>query len=286
MAVIDCHTHILPPEIVANRARYCERDRWFGVLYEPPKARMATVEQLLASMTQAGVDRSVAFGFAFADPGLCRLCNDYVLSSAREHQGEILPFAVVAPDASGHAETEAVRCLELGAVGLGELMPDAGAFGADDRRLEGVMTVAQQACVPVMIHVNEQLGHDYRGKGTFGPVDGYRLAQRFPVNKFIYSHWGGGLAFYELMPEVRETLTNVCYDTAASPFLYDDAIFGHLMGWAASKILFGSDYPLMGQRRFVRRLAEADLGPDNLRSLMGANLEKVLAERDRKGGAE
>jgi len=246
---------------------------------------MATVEQLLASMAQAGVDQCVAFGFAFSDPGLCRLCNDYVLSSAREHAREILPFAVVAPDESGMAEAESVRCLEQGAMGLGELMPDAGVFGADDPRLEGVMRVARQARVPVMIHVNEQLGHEYRGKGAFGPVDGYRLATRFPANELIFSHWGGGLAFYELMPEVRKALANVYYDTAASLYLYDDAIFGCLMGCAASKILFGTDYPLIGQQRFMRRLADSGLGSDDLRSLLGGNLERLLSGQRLGGGA-
>jgi predicted TIM-barrel fold metal-dependent hydrolase len=33
----------------------------------------------------------------------------------------------------------------------------------------------------------------------------------------ILAHFGGGLMFYELMPEVKDVLTNTYYDTAAAP---------------------------------------------------------------------
>ena len=37
----------------------------------------------------------------------------------------------------------------------------------------------------------------------------------------IAAHWGGGLPFYALMPEVRDALQNVWFDTAAGHLLYD-----------------------------------------------------------------
>ena len=41
----------------------------------------------------------------------------------------------------------------------------------------------------------------------------------------IAAHWGGGLPFYALMPEVREALENVYFDTAASHLLYDATVY-------------------------------------------------------------
>ena len=58
--------------------------------------------------------------------------------------------------------------------------------------------------------------------------------------------------FYELMPCAQPLLRNVYYDTSASLYLYDDSIFCHVTAWAPDKVLFGTDYPLIGQPRFLR----------------------------------
>jgi len=43
--------------------------------------------------------------------------------------------------------------------------------------------------------------------------------------KIVCAHWGGGLPFYALMPEVGKSFTNVFFDTAATVFLYQPQIF-------------------------------------------------------------
>ena len=103
--IVDIHTHIFPPEIIARREHYLARDAWFRHLYEGPKARMATAEDLIAEMDRSGVDLSVAFCFAWSDMGLCRETNDYVLDACRRHPGRLVGFACVQP----RAGREAVR---------------------------------------------------------------------------------------------------------------------------------------------------------------------------------
>ena len=277
MKIIDFHTHIFPPEVIAERETYRERDRWFGWLYENPQARMADVSDLIASMDEASIGLSVAFGFAFADPGLCRVCNTYVLDAARQHPERLIPFAVVNPREQQIASLEAQRCLEMGASGIGELMPDGQGFRLDDSDLlDPLMEIARHFQGPVLMHVNEQVGHAYLGKGAQGPGQAYQLAVRYPENVFVLAHWGGGLPFYELMPEVRSQLGNVYYDTAASLYLYDDAVFGQVMSWAPTKVLFGTDYPLIGQKRFLKRVRKAGLDLRALDRLLGGNALHVL----------
>lgn len=277
MDVIDCHTHIVPPEIIAARERLCRDERWFGLLYGDPRARLAGAEDLHMAMDAGGVAAAVTFGFAFHDAGLCRACNDYVLQAARDAPGRLIPFAVVSPADPRAARDEARRCLEEGAVGLGELMPDGQGFCLDVPVLDDLLAVARAHNAPVMIHVNERLGHDYAGKGTQGPEEAYRLALRHPENVLIYPHWGGGLPFYELMPEVRAALRNVYYDTAASPYLYDDAVYRHAMDWAPSKVLFGSDYPLIAPERHLRRVRRAGLDDACLEALLAGNARALLS---------
>ena len=277
MKIIDFHTHIFFPEIMANREHYCDCDRWFGLLYARPQARMANAEGLITSMDEAGVDQSVAFGFAFSDPGLCRACNDYVLDAAARFPERIRPFAVVNPRLSEAAVREAQRCVELGAVGIGELMADGQGYALTENAcLSALMEVTRTARVPVMFHVNEQVGHAYKGKGTQGPTEAYALAASYPENVIVLSHWGAGLPFYELMPEVRQTLRNVYYDTAASIYLYEDSVFGHVVRWAPTKVLWATDFPLVTQKRCLRRLEGSGLDAEATTRVLARNAEALL----------
>jgi predicted TIM-barrel fold metal-dependent hydrolase len=279
MMIVDAHTHILPPELIARREECCSLDRWFGSLYADPEARLASADDLLTSMGRAGIDRSISFGFAFSDNGLCHHCNEYVLDMANKNPA-LIPFIVVNPAAGEVAYREARDGLERGAMGIGELMPDGQGFAVDDLTLFApLMELARTYNAALMLHVNEPVGHDYRGKGRYGPQAAYRLASHYPQNRIILAHWGGGLPFYELMPEVRSTLGNLYYDTAASFFLYEEAIFRHVIAWAPHKVLFGTDYPLVGQKRFLQRVRNCGLMPEALEAVLGGNVLSVLESR-------
>jgi predicted TIM-barrel fold metal-dependent hydrolase len=274
--IIDAHTHVLPPEIIEARSEYVSADRWFGLLYASPRSRLACVPDLLASMDRAGIDASVAFGFGFRSGESCRHCNDYVLEAAARWPERILPFAVVSPAEGDAAIQEAERCLDAGALGIGELMPDGQDFDLGGDKLDPLIRLLEARGAPLMLHVNERVGHDYAGKGQSGPEEAYALAARHPGLRLILSHWGGGLPFYELMASARNTLANVWYDTAASPLLYDDQIISQVTSWAPTKVIFGTDYPLLAQHRFVRRVVALGIPSDRLERLLAGNILEIL----------
>jgi predicted TIM-barrel fold metal-dependent hydrolase len=284
MEIIDVHTHIFPPEFVARRAELAAREAWFGRLYASPKARMATTDELLAGMEAGGVSRAVTFGFAFQDAGRCRACNDYVMAAARQHPSRLLPFAVTNPARPAEALAEVEAQLAAGARGIGELMPDGQGFSLTDfTLLDPLMAAARAYGVPLLTHSDELVGHTYAGKGTQGPYAAYQMALRYPENVLILAHWGGGLPFYELMPEVRAALRRVYYDTAASHYLYEPAVFRHVMAWAPEKILLGSDYPLFSFRRFLRRVDEAGLDEAARARVLSGNAVRALGLAPRSG---
>ena len=47
--IIDCHTHIVPPEFVAEREKLARACRWFGLLYGNPE-RVWQVQEETAGM--------------------------------------------------------------------------------------------------------------------------------------------------------------------------------------------------------------------------------------------
>ncbi len=278
MQVIDAHTHIMPPAMIADRQELLGRDDWFKMLYENPRGRLIDGLQLIEAMDRTGVAQSIAFGFAFNDVGLCRLCNDYVLETAEAYPDRIIPFALTNPTAGVTGIKEAQRCLEKGAQGLGELMPNGQGFSSDSKALTPLLALTRERDVPVMLHVNEQVGHQYAGKGSFGPQQAYQLAESFPENLFIFAHWGGGLPFFALMPEVEEVLHNVYYDTAASLYLYRDEIFEYLIRQIPDRILFGTDYPLIDQKLFLRRIHRTALTSREIELLLCLNAEELLTK--------
>ncbi len=282
--VVDLHTHIFPPEIIAQRERFLERDAWFARLYANPKARMATAEDLLAAMDAAGVDRAVTFGFAWADPGLCRLANEYVSEAVRSHPRRLVGFAVLNPAARG-VEADLARAAAGGLVGVGELMPDGQGYALGDvQTLAPVMEGARALGWPVLAHASEPVGHDYAGKGRASLAAAVQLAEHYPETTLILAHWGGGLPFYELMPEVRRALARVYYDTAASLYLYDDAVFRVAASVVGSKILFGTDYPLIEPGRFLARIRATGLASDVLAGILGGNAERLLGLSEKGKG--
>jgi hypothetical protein len=129
-----------------------------------------------------------------------------------------------------------------------------------------------------MIHANEPVGHMYHGKTPMTLAQIYRLIKRFPDTKIVLAHWGGGLFFYCLMKrDVKETLANVFFDTAASPYLYDPEIYqiaARLIG--IDKILLGSDYPLLPPTRYVDEMSETGLTKLQIDKICGGNAKALL----------
>ncbi len=277
--IIDFHTHIFPPEVIAHRQEYAERDPWFAELYGDPRAKMADADQLIASMAASGIDVSVAFTFGWSDQGIAEECNNYVIEAMRRYPGKIIGLAVVQPLAGARAIAEVERCARAGMRGVGELMPHGQGYRLNDVALLASLAEAAQALdLLILTHASEPVGHLYKGKGNVSPYDLYAFIQAFPGVKVVAAHWGGGFPFYELMPEVQTAAANVWYDSAASLYLYRPEIYANVAAICGShKLLWASDYPLLGQRRMLdyaraSGLDDAALGlalGDNARGLLG-----------------
>src|ERR1700730_16549682 len=95
--LIDIHTHLFPPAIQQQRAKYCARDSWFNQLYQNPSTVIANAEDMVAEMDAAGVDVSVSFSFGWTDAGLITETNSYIIDAMRRYPGRIYGMAVLLP---------------------------------------------------------------------------------------------------------------------------------------------------------------------------------------------
>jgi predicted TIM-barrel fold metal-dependent hydrolase len=129
----------------------------------------------------------------------------------------------------------------------------------------------------LLLHCSEPLGHTYDGKGDTTPELLYPFIARFPKLKLICAHWGGGLPFYALMPEVKKALSNVYFDSAASPYLYEPAVYSQVCAAAGEEhVLFGTDYPLLRPKRLLREIDALNLPTDTRRRILGENAQRLL----------
>ncbi len=276
--IIDFHTHIFPAEIRENRERYFPDEPAFQLLYDSPESKLVGASEIVASMDEQGVDKSVVFGFPWGKGGTFQRNNDFIMEAVERFPDRLIGLCCLDPFHPG-AEAEARRCLDGGLAGVGEL-----AFyrsGIDEEcldRLAPLMEICRERDLLMLIHTNEPVGHMYPGKTPNTLHQIYDLARRFPGNTIVLAHWGGGIFLFNLLKrEVKESLRNVFFDTAASPFLYHPDIYPLALKLAGpDKVLFGSDFPLLKPARYFKELEEAGLSREEIRNIRGNNAARLL----------
>ena len=276
--IVDAHTHIFPPWLQEHRQRYVELDATFNALYANPGARLTTAEGLIAAMDEAGIDMAVVAGIGWTDASLAQECNDYLIEAMRRFPARLVGLCSVNPAWGEAAVQEVERCARQGIRGVGELHPDTQGFDLGSREaMAPLMEAVRHLGLIVLTHSSEPVGHRYPGKGMTTPPVLLRFIEQFPGIPIVCAHWGGGLPFYALMPEVAAALKDVYFDTAATPFLYSPGVFSVVSQLVPpSHILLGTDYPLMPQARVLDQVREAPLSQEVRESILGENAARLL----------
>ncbi|MGD8548614.1 MAG: amidohydrolase family protein [Desulfobacterales bacterium] len=276
--IIDFHTHIFPKAIRENRQKYFPNESAFKLLYSSPGSKLVGATEIVDSMDDQGVDKSVVFGFPWKTKEIFQVQNDYIMEVVDRYPDRLIGLCCFDPS-HREAVPETERCIKGGLSGIGEI-----AFyesGIDDGALDNLsplMEICRDRDLPFLIHTNEPVGHIYPGKTPNTLKQIYDLIKRFPENKIVLAHWGGGIFFFNLLKkDVKERLENVYFDTAASPFLYDPRIYRYAKEIAGlDKILFGSDFPLLKPARYFKELEKSGLSQEEIDSICGQNAARVL----------
>jgi predicted TIM-barrel fold metal-dependent hydrolase len=276
--IVDFHTHVLPPRIKQDRAPYLSRDPAFAAIYGSDRASIATAEDLIDAMDRDGVDFSVIVNYGWSTHELCVETNDYILESAARYPRRLAGFCAVASCAGRESLAELERCARGGARGVGELRPDVQSpeFTSKDAMSPFVETLRRHGLL-LLVHASEPVGHVYPGKGAATPGRLYPFIAAFSDLPIVCAHWGGGLPFYALMPEVRQALENIYFDTAASPFLYRPEIYAiasELVG--GDRVLFGSDFPVMPANRILKEIEASGLDEETREEILAGNARRLL----------
>jgi len=282
--IIDCHTHVFPPEIKKDRSKYIKLDPCFSLLYSDPKAKIATADELIASMDEAGISVSVITNIGWTTHELCVETNNYIIDSVARYPKRLIGFCAVQPQSKSAAK-EIERCARAGMKGVGEMRPDIQFLDlSDELTMTPLVEALRRFKLILLTHASEPVGHKYPGKGNITPQVLYPFITKFPDLTIVCAHWGGGLPFYALMPEVKKAMANVYFDTAASPFLYTADIYKQVIQLVgARKILFGSDYPLLPPGRLIKEITTLRLPKEAESLILSGNARRLLGIRGIRG---
>lgn len=273
--MIDAHVHVLPERVIRDAVQIGETELWFAACHAGGKP-MAGEQELLEYLEREQIEKAVIFTWPFSSAELCREANDYVASLLRRHPDRLIACGIIQPR-SPDASAELKRCHDLGLRGIGELNCDAQGFAVDDESISELAGQSARLGMFWNIHSSEPVGHEYPGKGMTTPDRLLRLVQRTGDLKIVCAHLGGGLPFYAHMKEVAEVCRHLWFDTAAAPFVYQAAALRHVVeAIGFDRLVFGSDFPLLGVQRYRDFVAAAGLPEAAQPGLWGGNLETLL----------
>jgi predicted TIM-barrel fold metal-dependent hydrolase len=268
--IIDFHTHIFPPEVRDNRDEYIRRDRTFGEMYGDPRAKVGTAEDLLVSMEEAGVDISVALGFAWREHEDTVRHNEYLFEVAAQSDGAVIPFATVNMSDS-RAEAEIERCAANGVRGIGELRPENQGWDLGGDTGQRLAKAARAHNLILLFHVTEPGDRSYPGRRGCDIEAFEAFAEQNRDLRIVGAHLAGGA--YGLCSFVPPVFA----DTAAQPFLYrDDEAAPAMRAVPPGYLLFGSDFPLIKQKRQIDEIARVFTDPAERAAVLGGNATHLL----------
>lgn len=187
--------------------------------------------------------------------------NDYVGESV-ESSPMLLGFACMDPKAPG--ATEALeRHLDQGFRGM-MVSPIVHGFSFTDGSLDELVSLCGERQVPVVSHIAFRPGTN--------TVDFAGLARRFPRTNFILEHLGAPPADQEATTAAAE-LDNLFLETSLGSYLH---IVETVKRVGASKVLFGSEYPLSHPVLELQKVMLLPIPDGEREKILGGNIRELL----------
>lgn len=256
--IIDAHTHVYPDK-VAHKALA-------GSVPDLERFGDGTVGGLTATMTAAGVDRSVCLGVANT-PDRVENANRFAGSL---DPGRFIGFGSVHPGLSPEENVASLRAHGLRGAKVHPMFQD---LRLDDPRLHATLD-AMQGEFAVIVHVGEA-GTDPGERCT--PVMLADLVRRFPRLDIIACHFGGYRQF-ERAAEVVCGLP-VHLDTSWPPSmatLAPQRVRAVIEKHGPERVVFASDWPMADPAAEIAAVRALGLSDDDTDAILGGNLARLL----------
>lgn len=263
--IIDFHTHMFP-HVIAQRTI----QKLSGCIGKLP-ATDGTYEGLLASMKNAGIDKSIVLPIV-TKPSQFRTLNQV----ASEYQeGEVLSFGSLHPADDNYKE-ELRQIKEMGMKGI-KLHPDYQDTYFNDIRYKRIISYATELGLIVSVHA---------GLDPLCPEDIHCTPQMaaevlrdVQPDKLVLAHLGGN----QQWEEVEEYIVgrDVYLDTAVIfDYIGEEQFFRIMRNHGSDKILFATDSPWAEQKRFVEVMKGLPVTEEERERMLWKNAAGLLGSQE------
>ena len=229
----------------------------------------STLEDLNEAMSEAQVD----YALVIAHPPI--ISNEFVLEICRENS-HLIPVVNVPKGVSKPGQV-LKHYVELGARVL-KIHPASDGDGPESPRYRALLRTAAELGLPVIIHTGCLHAHLLYRNPSHGKAEHFvKWYENYPSLQFVLAH----MNFHEPQTalDICEEFPNVWVDTSWQPA---EIIGEAVRRVGASKVLFGTDWPLVGNNISVGRKRIQDcvdtglLNEEQSRLILGENAMKLL----------
>jgi predicted TIM-barrel fold metal-dependent hydrolase len=276
---IDCVVNPITPEIMRLRPAWSKTFWERKIGRDPLAGEGVTLEQLLALMDDAGIERSLLVATktgTLGTRGAWHLPYSIVADAVQRHPARFSGLAGLdaTEGMAGVREFErAVR--EYGFVGA-HFYPHWFELAPDHARWYPFYAKCVELDVPVQLQVGQSLVYDpgrpLRSVGR--PITLDAVACDFPELKLIGIHVG--IPWTEEMIAMAWKHANVYIGCDAhSPKYWPQSFVQYINSYGQDKVIFGTDYPVLDFARTRREIDALGLREEPLRKLLRDNARRL-----------
>jgi predicted TIM-barrel fold metal-dependent hydrolase len=266
--VIDAWIQHPTPEFLGHDM-FASLRRWMGITQLPDQFPLALT---LAAMDAAGVDRALNTAWC-GDRGWL-LSNDFVAETVAQAPDRLVGVGSVDLSDPVAAVREVRRCADRGFKGI-RVLPWLWNLPPDDRRYYPVYVACVEAGLPFCL----QIGHT-------GPLRSSRFGRPIPYLENVLLDFPdlvvvGGHVGVPWMSEVMTLLhkfPNFHVDTSAyTVSRLPPELVRFMAGRGRTRVLFGSNYPMIQPGRCLNGLADLGLDEEARALFLGGNAARVFS---------
>lgn len=259
--LIDFHTHAFPDAVATKAIPSLEK---IGKI----KAHTdGTIQGLLRSMDQAGIEKSVICSIATRPEQFAPILSwSHAVQSSR-----IIPLPSIHPADPNRVE-HVHRVKEEGFLGI-KMHPYYQDFLLADEQLFDFYEALAESGLLLVAHCGFDIG--FPRTRCADPAQIRTLLKTFPTLRFIATHFGG----WQLWDEVEDMLIGreiYMEISFALKYLKKQQIERMLGNHPREYLLFGSDSPWDDQQTCLEELTKLSLDKELLIDITGNNAEKLL----------
>ena len=235
-----------------------------------------TVEDIIHDMNEAGVGKACIVAMDLTTQyGVELVTNEDVSRIASAYPDRFIPFASVDPSMGKAAVDKLIHAIkDLKCRGL-KLVPPVQHFDFSDPKHYPLWEAALELDIPVWTHTAHQRSHPDSDARLGHPMLVEPVALKYRKLKIILGHCGFPWQWEAWSLVVRHP--NVYLDISAYPDLYNHFPWDAYSKYGVKeKVLFASDYPLVGFKETIKALKEVKLPPDFEKKILFENALKLL----------